>query len=172
MNSDNGNISKNKYILNDLVDLKADIIYHSELYFKNYLKIKKDINFYITNSWINNHKSGDYAQAHCHKNAIFSGVYYLKIPKDFYNAGDLSFEKGYFNNVGVAPSTFHFEYEEYNNINADTYKITPKDGMIIIFPSYLYHAVTLNSTKEDRLSLAFNFFAKGKIGKEEWELTI
>jgi uncharacterized protein (TIGR02466 family) len=172
MHSNNGNISVNKYILENIMDLKADIIYHSELYFRNFLKIKDNTSFYITNSWLNNHKQNDYAQPHCHKNSIFSGVYYLSLPKEINKCGCLSFEKGYFNNIGVAPSTFHFEFEEHNNITADTYKIIPQNGMIVIFPSHLYHSVDVNDTNDDRISLAFNFFAKGLIGKEEYELEL
>lgn len=172
MHSGNGDISKNMYVLNDIMDLKADIIYHSELYFRNFLKIKENTSFYLLNSWINNHKPGDYAQPHCHKNSIFSGVYYIKMPTDFKNGGDLSFEKGYFNNIGVAPSSFHFEFDEYNHINADTYKITPKNGTLVLFPSYLWHSVTRNNTDEDRISLAFNFYAKGSIGKDEYQLSV
>ena len=35
--------------------------------------------------------------------------------------------------------------------------LTPKEGMILIFPSYLRHWVYPNEEDEDRISMAFNF---------------
>jgi len=35
--------------------------------------------------------------------------------------------------------------------------LTPKDGMILIFPSYLRHWVYPNDEDENRISMAFNF---------------
>lgn len=34
--------------------------------------------------------------------------------------------------------------------------ITPKKGSLILFPSYMQHAVSTNKTKKDRISISFN----------------
>ena len=35
--------------------------------------------------------------------------------------------------------------------------ISPKENMLIVFPSWVPHAVEINLSDEDRISLAFNF---------------
>ena len=36
------------------------------------------------------------------------------------------------------------------------YYMTPTEGMIILFPSSLYHKVDVNQSEEDRISVSFN----------------
>ena len=38
--------------------------------------------------------------------------------------------------------------------------IPPKENMLIVFPSWVPHAVETNLSKEDRISLSFNFSLK------------
>ena len=75
-----------KEILNSLPELKKEIEKEIDKYTRDYLKVDDDIEFYITTSWINKHRPGDYAVVHHHSNAIFSGVYYIIQPR---NSGDL-----------------------------------------------------------------------------------
>ena len=35
-------------------------------------------------------------------------------------------------------------------------EITPKEGDLLIFPAYLYHAVSENLSEEDRIIISFN----------------
>ena len=46
------------------------------------------------------------------------------------------------------------------------------DNLLLIFPSYLQHKVMPNNSKDIRYSLAFNVFPKGKISKDDTEITI
>jgi hypothetical protein len=41
-----------------------------------------------------------------------------------------------------------------------------KDQELAMFPSYLRHSVPKNETKQTRVSLAFNTWAKGSLGSE------
>ena len=41
-----------------------------------------------------------------------------------------------------------FQYTSYN--------LSPKEGSVILFPSYLRHAVEVNESDEDRISASFN----------------
>jgi ectoine hydroxylase-related dioxygenase (phytanoyl-CoA dioxygenase family) len=65
-----------------------------------------------------------------------------------------------------------FEYDELNNINAENYIVKVKEGTIVIFPSHLEHSVEKNISNDKRYSIAFNFYVRGKFGKEEYELEI
>ena len=40
-------------------------------------------------------------------------------------------------------------------------------GMLLLFPSYLFHSVPINNTKNIRSSLAFNVVPKSNLGSEE-----
>ena len=168
MHIGNGDISKDRYILNSLPDLKKEIEHHCELFVKKYLKLKENAKFYLQNSWSVKHNPGDHAQIHSHGSSLLSGVYYLKTKP---NCGNLVFHKN-----PIYTNTFHqsirFEYDEENNINAGQYAIDVSEGKIILFPSHLEHGVYKNKSNDERYSLAFNFYVRGKFGKEEYELEI
>ena len=168
MNSDNGNYTLDKNVLDKMPSLKNRIQNEFENYVRNVLHIKKDINFKIINSWINIHKKGDWSQSHLHKNSCFSGVYYLNVPE---NSGNISFDKTIVLN-NLATSTISYDYDEANYINADKVKFKVEEGLILFFPSTIYHNVDKSNSIEERYSLAFNFFADGLIGKDESVLKI
>ena len=164
----NSDISKDRYILNTIPDLKQDIENHCERFVRKYLTVKDNAKFYLQNSWCNLHNSGEYSQIHYHASSLLSGVYYPILPK---NSGDISFHKG-----SIYTNVFHqsirFEYEENNNITAEQYVINLKEGDIVLFPSHLDHSVQRNNSNEKRYSIAFNFYVRGKFGKEEYTLEI
>jgi len=159
MESNNGDISKNKYVLNDMIDLKDEIITHINYYTRKHLKIKNNLDFTFLNSWFVKHFPEDWAQSHCHGNSIISGVYYLKVPK---NSGDIRFHKN-FTNLNICSPTVLLQYDEYDNTNCTDWTIKSMEGQIILFPSLLHHSVTKNLSNENRYSLSFNLFVKGHL---------
>lgn len=168
MNSDNGNYTLDKNVLDKMPTLKNRIENEFEKYVRDVLHINKNVNFKIINSWINIHKKGDWSQSHLHKNSCFSGVYYLNVPK---NSGNISFDKTIVLN-NLSTSTISYDYDEANYINADKVKFKVEEGLILFFPSTIYHNVDKSNSIEERYSLAFNFFADGLIGKDESVLKI
>ena len=168
MNSDNGNYTLDKNVLDKMPTLKNRIENEFEKYVRDVLHINKKVNFKIINSWINIHKKGDWSQSHLHKNSCFSGVYYLNVPE---NSGNISFDKTIVLN-NLSTSTISYDYDEANYINADKVKFKVEEGLILFFPSTIYHNVDKSNSIEERYSLAFNFFADGLIGKDESVLKI
>ena len=168
MHIGNGDISKDRYILNNLPDLKKEIETHCEIFVRKYLSVSENAKFYLQNSWSVKHNPGDLAQIHSHGSSLLSGVYYIKTKQ---NSGSLVFHKN-----PIYTNTFHqsirFEYDDNNNVNTGQYVIDVEDGKVILFPSHLEHSVEQNNTNEIRYSLAFNFYVRGKFGKEEYELEI
>jgi len=81
--------------------------------------------------WFNINRPGEYNKWHQHFPDGESCVLYIKVPK---NSGDIVFRK----------DTEHLT-------------ITPKEGMIIIFPGWLEHQVLENKSSDTRISLATNF---------------
>jgi len=131
----------------------------SFLQYYNYLctHIFQSINFYnlklkISNMWININQKGDYNVEHDHPNSILSGVLWIKCPE---NCGGLQFNssKSFLESYLLqnADDDFRRETNYYN-----TFTITPKNGVILLFPSHMRHSVEENTSNEDRISISFN----------------
>jgi uncharacterized protein (TIGR02466 family) len=162
MISDNGNITKDFYVLDKLPELKNIILQHKNNYVYDFLKIKTKFDFYLLNSWITEHKPNDFAHSHIHANSLLSGVVYLNVPK---NSGKIVFTKDYCYNNIFFPNIF-IEFEENNHINCVDFWFEPKEGDILIFPSRLLHSVEKNLSNQNRYCLSFNFFVKGEFGNK------
>ena len=166
--NDDGDISKDRYLLNSLPDLKKEIISHCESYVRIFLNVSANAKFNLLNSWAVRHNPGDNAEIHSHGNSLLSGVYYLKTTG---NTGNLVFHKN-----PLYTNTFHqnirLDYDETNSYNTGVHIMNSSEGRIFIFPSHLDHGVEKNESNEQRYSLAFNFFVKGIFGEEEYVLEL
>jgi uncharacterized protein (TIGR02466 family) len=131
-------------------------ILQSVLTYANLCGFKNNINYYVDNMWLNINYFKDSNIPHIHPNSLFSGVYYLKVPK---NSGSIVFHH---------PSQNLIDYDwldylkfNFNEINSSSWKFTPKEGIIYLFPSWLRHSVESNfNKKEERISIAFNIGVK------------
>jgi uncharacterized protein (TIGR02466 family) len=119
--------------------------------------IQETIKFYnaninITNMWININGTGDYNMLHDHPCSDLSGVMWIKIPE---NSGDLIFHNPHnFTQYKLIESV---DPEVAHNTNYYfSFKFTPKEGYMAIFPSNLMHVVERNLSNEDRISISFN----------------
>tara|TARA_E500000178_G_C16974411_1_gene732608 strand:+ start:930 stop:1550 length:621 start_codon:yes stop_codon:yes gene_type:complete len=165
----NSDISKDRYILNYFPDLKEEIEKHCEIFVRKYLSVKNNAKFYLQNSWSNIHFPGEFSQIHHHGNSLISGVYYPIFPK---NSGNISFHHRDSTATNLFPQSLMVEYDEDNHLNAGMYYIEIKEGTIVLFPSHLEHKVQENKSNKKRYSIAFNFYVRGKFGKEEYILEI
>ena len=106
-----------------LKSLVLDITgYLSKMYYN------RKINPRVCDMWGMIYKKGDYAIVHDHWPALWSGVYYLKAPKD---SGNLYFPQ-------IKQS------------------IEPKDKQMIIFEGKTRHGVRESLTDEKRIAVSFN----------------
>ncbi len=85
---------------------------------------------------------------HNHPNSILSGVYYVKVEGD---CGDLLILDPRKQAWVLQP-----EFSERTPLNSSVQTISPEDGALIIFPSWLEHGVNRNLSDEDRISISFN----------------
>jgi len=108
-------------------------------------------NLKVVNFWINCNKYGNSNIIHIHPGSIFSGSFYLKVPKE---SGSIVFRNPAANIV----ETFWQNYiKGFTKFNSPTWKFFPLEGQLLIFPSWLEHYVeTNNNKKEERISIAFN----------------
>jgi uncharacterized protein (TIGR02466 family) len=167
MFSKNGKYTKDKYILNHskFARIKNEIETHCKFFTKEILEVSSNIEFYLTNSWSVLHEPKDWGQMHLHTNCLLSGVLYTKVHE---NSGKIVFHRN--NMINIFPTAIDIEYERKNILNARTWEIEPEDNMILLFPSQLLHSIIENQSDKDRYSLAFNFFVRGHLGKNEFEL--
>jgi uncharacterized protein (TIGR02466 family) len=170
MADNNGFITETVTLLDDpkCLEIRNKILNAFDDYAYNLLKIKPEVEFYITTSWAIKFLPGGSTQAHTHSNSLFSGVLYLKAAEE---TGQISFHK-YAKYLDVSSPTLSLGFTEWNIFNSDKWSITPHENQIIIFPSNVVHSVEINNSNDDRISIAFNMFVKGKFGNRESALSI
>lgn len=110
--------------------------------------IFREVAFDLYNIWINMYVTNDLANRHNHGEFSISTVYYPLVEK---NATPIIFD----------------------NNNRDTYyevPVTPKEGMLLCFPSFIYHKVP-TVQENNRISIAanYNFLYNDKIDFETYK---
>jgi uncharacterized protein (TIGR02466 family) len=134
----------------DFVDLEKKLNSHVNKYIKSLNWDLQGRKVKMTTCWVNVVPQNTYHSLHIHPLSVISGTYYVKIPK---GASSLKIEdpniSKYMNcppRKSAAPKTqqpyLHF---------------TPKAGDMILFESWMRHEVPPNPSKEDRISVSFNY---------------
>jgi len=94
----------------------------------------------LSNYWVQEYKENNLHPSHIHQHSIISCVYYLRAK----NASNIKFK-----NPNIIQSM--------NNINLEYSSITPEEGSLLMFPSWLYHEVEeVKEIESERLVVAFN----------------
>ena len=155
-----GNLfSKNNYVLEspEMKNLKEFCNNNLFIFFYDSFKVKKDIEIYITQSWINFNQKNTSHHRHKHVNSIISSVIFIKgemCPITFYNS-----ERNLFGNL--------LSFEDFtapNENNNSRVYFNNQNGKLFLFPSTLMHSVERNNSDVERISLSFNTFIKGQLG--------
>ena len=110
----------------------------------------------ITQSWINYTKTGQYHHKHAHPNSVISGVFYIQASKEI---DKLFFYNESYQQIKIVPKEFHV-------YNSESWWLPVETGQLLLFPSSLTHMVATTSGEDDRISMSFNTFYKGKLGDE------
>jgi uncharacterized protein (TIGR02466 family) len=106
------------------------------------------------NAWANVNRASHANRVHHHPGAYWSGVYWVSLDAD--DQGGL-FEAH--DPRGVLPSLYapQLRYALPGCLSAGgTDYITPKPGVMVLFPAWLQHAVLPHTSGEPRISVAFN----------------
>lgn len=152
------------YVLEDelMINLKNILLSCLNDYYNKIIDSTNNISSYITTSWLNFTKSGEYHHKHRHSNSLVSGVLYINT--------DQSYDKICFHN-----DTFY----KLINLNikdtsfgTENIYIPVKTGDILLFPSDLSHSVQHKEGNNLRISLSFNTFIKGTFGIGSSELKL
>lgn len=148
--------TKNVYILNEpaFLNLNKDINFFIKDYFDTIIETTDKIFPYITQSWLNYTEQNGFHHLHNHPNSYVSGVLYLDVKKN----DSITFYKNDNNDI------FSLNRDTYNAFNSSSWTVPVKNNQILLFPSYLKHAVLNKDSSGTRISLAFNTFIKGTFG--------
>lgn len=132
---------------------------HLELIKKEITQLIKEYKFItdldLPSMWININSKYSYNIKHIHPGASVSGVLWIKVPE---NSGDFVFEMPDLFNYTLLSKTSNQHLIQNNLMPA--WGIKPKEGSMMIFPSYLPHYVDQNNNDEDRISISFNLILK------------
>ena len=154
-------ISKNSYIFDTkLFHLKEFIEKHIKTFVKQIMNPKREVDFYITQSWLTITKPGEYHHIHSHPNSIISGAFYVSTVEN----DAVQFHDGY---VDIK-ERIKIEPLEYNSWNSNFTAFHVANNVLILFPSWMQHGSYPNkNATTERICLSFNVFAKGNLGKIE-----
>ena len=110
---------------------------------------------FLGNMWANINPPGGMNRAHQHPNSLWSGVYYIKAPK---NSGHLKIDDPRSSAAMCRPK--QKDGEKPPRLYRETH-YEPIAGRCIMFPSWLMHCVDPNNSNDIRISVSFNFLQKG-----------
>ena len=105
--------------------------------------------------WANINPKFSYNRSHVHPGALWSGVYYVKAPKD---SGSICFVDPRPGPCVLDPA-YSVETKRPSHMTREV-RFEPLEGRMIMFPGWLPHEVEPNFSKEDdniRVSISFNF---------------
>tara|TARA_R110002012_G_scaffold308765_1_gene515393 strand:+ start:1600 stop:2181 length:582 start_codon:yes stop_codon:yes gene_type:complete len=109
----------------------------------------------LGNMWANINYKGSLNMPHVHANSLFSGAYYIKVPK---NSGFLK--------INDPRQGTHFIKPTKKNVPIPLHlgsevHLEPQENRALMFPSWLEHCVDINESDDIRISVSFNFLQDG-----------
>ena len=113
---------------------------------------------YLGNMWANINPPGTMNRAHMHPNSLWSGVYYIKAPK---NSGHLKIEDP--RSIALMSRPRQKNQRAPHKLPERLWRelsYEPIAGRVIMFPSWLVHCVDPNESDDIRISVSFNFMQK------------
>ena len=151
--------STNSYIFETkLKKIKEFCEHHIKKYVEIVVSPSQEVEFYITESWLNVTKPGEFHHSHSHPNSIISGVFYVNtIIDDKINFTDFNYK---------IKQSLLFDIKEFNLWNSRVWWIPVNNNQLILFPSWLEHEVVDQTGDKDRISISFNTFVRGLINRE------
>jgi uncharacterized protein (TIGR02466 family) len=100
--------------------------------------------------WVNLLKSGGHHSGHVHPNSVISGTFYVEAPK---GSGTIRFEDPRSPLMMAAPPRQKDAPEELQPFVS----VEPRNGLLLMWESWLRHEVLAGRGKGERLSISFNF---------------
>ena len=161
-----GERSDNSYILNEpeCIETKTFILQQVKEFADNVLLYDYD-EYELSQSWVSRKHPGQHHTMHTHPNSLISGVFYYGEPAP--NTPAIKFHKmsGGMNVNQLQAKTK--PDKRSSKFAWDTFSVQFEPGLLVMFPSYLFHSVPMNKSDKIRSSVAFNVVPKSNLGQEE-----
>lgn len=117
-----------------------------------------DLRLKVTTSWLTKTSKSGYSKVHSHFNSFISGVVHLEGTANDTD-GPFIVEAPMVNSSFILKDPAHLTM-----MNSATWRFPPVKNRLLLFPSYLRHAIGTHYSRHDRHSLAFNTYPVGSIG--------
>jgi uncharacterized protein (TIGR02466 family) len=132
----------------------VDLVMTESATILNFYKVKRG-SHYLTNMWANITHPNHRHHLHIHPNCLLSGILYVRTPPDC--------APTVFEDPRPGARIFLPSYTEYNAYNSSRFTVPAVKGVMLIWPSFLLHAVDVGrcKTEEDRIVIAFNVMIRG-----------
>ena len=117
-----------------------------------FLKVA-DAPFHITGCWVNVLDPGGTHAMHSHPNNFLSGVYYLRTQA---GADTINFHDPRPQTTVIRPPV-----TELMAYNTDQVVLPVSEGTLLVFPAWLPHSVSANTSEQPRVSISFNIMFAG-----------
>lgn len=161
-----GERSDNSYILNEpeCIEVKKFVLEHVKEFAENVMLYDYDT-WELSQSWVSRKQPGQHHTMHTHPNSLISGVFYYGEPSEKTPAIKFHKMEGGINQQVIQPAikadrrSSKFAWKEF--------AVDFAPGLLLLFPSYLFHSVPINKSKTIRSSVAFNVVPKNRLGSEE-----
>jgi uncharacterized protein (TIGR02466 family) len=99
----------------------------------------------LCDSWFNWYGEGDFMFEHLHPERRISGCYYYQTTGA---DGELKFKN--------PNPLMQMKQWPADALRDQDYRVEPRIGRLVLFPSWLAHRVSINTSKQTRISIAFN----------------
>jgi uncharacterized protein (TIGR02466 family) len=100
--------------------------------------------------WINILPEGGFHTSHIHPHSVISGTTYISVPE---GASAIKFEDPRHSMMMAAPTREPNAREELKSYIS----VTPEEGEVLLWESWLRHEVPMNMSEEERISVSFNY---------------
>jgi len=152
--------SVNKQVLSapQMRDIRRVIEEHLAQYMRTVFNTSNQVQLQITQSWLTLAGKGQSHHVHTHPNSVVSGVLYINLAQQdcisFYRNED---------NIW-----YELIRQQDNYFNASQYFVQSSVGDLLLFPSNVRHGVREVTADIQRVSLSFNTFFSGQLGRDEF----
>lgn len=141
-----------------LADIQQFIEANLRQYLQTVFNTANDVRLQVTQSWLTLSGKGQSHHVHTHPNSVVSGVLYINLaPVDGINF--------YRNEDNI---WYELVKQQDNYYNAYQYFVQTSVGDLLLFPSNVRHGVREVTEDVERVSLSFNTFFSGQLGRDDF----
>jgi uncharacterized protein (TIGR02466 family) len=139
-------------------DVRSFVEAHLAQYLQTVFNTSNQVSLQITQSWLTMTGKGQSHHIHTHPNSVVSGVLYINLaPVDGINF--------YRNEDNI---WYELLKQQDTYYNAYQYFVQSSVGDLLLFPSNVRHGVREVADDVQRVSLSFNTFFSGQLGRDEF----